>query len=247
MTGMRRVPLRPIDQMTTEWEATGRSPQSDEALRRLAAAEPEIAALGVRDLGGLVAALRTADGPEARDRAAGLLRAMLRSQGVHPLVPRAILQALVPGLVSVARRLSWGAGGEWDDGGAFFTDLVATAWEVIVAWSGDDRSYAVLDLLSAIRCRLRRQTARERETREHFAAGLAAEMAATESSGTTDLDELARAIDARTGHGLDPADAAVLYGHCVLGLTTTELARLTGRSRRHLDRRRRLAAQEMCA
>src|SRR5271166_823176 len=247
--GMRRVALRPIDQMTADWVSTSRSRPSRQALTLLAEAEPEVAALGVDDLGGLVDALRVAGPAGDRERAARVFRAMLRSQSVHPLVPRAILQALLPGLVTVARRLSWGAGGEWDDGGAFFADLVATAWEVIVAWSGDDRSYAVLDLLSAIRCRVRRQAARHRSAGDRESLGLDPESGATatSTSGTTDLEDLARTIDSLAGHGLDPSDAAVLYGNCVLGLTTTELSRMTGRSRRHLDGRRRRAAQELCA
>jgi len=246
---MRRVALRPIDQMTADWVSTSRSRPSRQALTLLAEAEPEVAALGVDDLGGLVDALRVAGPAGDRERAARVFRAMLRSQSVHPLVPRAILQALLPGLVTVARRLSWGAGGEWDDGGAFFADLVATAWEVVVAWSGDDRRYAVLDLLSAVRCRLRRQAARHRTAWERESIGLDPEsgVGAAGSSGTTDLEDLARTIDSLAGHGLDPSDAAVLYGNCVLGLTTTELSRMTGRSRRHLDGRRRRAAQELCA
>jgi hypothetical protein len=235
--------------MAAEWEATCRSPESLLALSRLAEAEVEVAALGVSDLGALLGALRRAEGPEERDHAARILQAMLRSQAVHPLVPRAILQALVPGLITVAQRLGWGAGGEWDDGGAFFADLLATAWEVIVAWSGQDRSYAVLDLLSAIRCRLRREAERHRATRRHVALGLDADSTGPpdHSGGITDLDVLARAIETLAGQGLDASDAAVLYGNCVLGLSISELARMTGRSRRHLDGRRHRAAQELCA
>jgi hypothetical protein len=235
--------------MTAEWASTSRSRASRQALILLAEAEPPVADLGVGDLGDLVDALRVVGSTVARERAAGVLRAMLRSQAVHPLVPRAILQALLPGLVTVARRLSWGAGGEWDDGGAFFADLIATAWEVIVAWSGEDRNYAVLDLLSAVRCRLRRQAARHRTAWERVSIGLDPELGPSGpgSSGTTEIEDLARTIDSLRGNGMDPGDAAVLYGNCVLGLTTTELSRMTGRSRRHLDARRRRAAQELCA
>ncbi len=83
------------------------------------------------------------------------------------MIPRALLQALVPGLLSVAKRLSWGRGGDWESGGPFFSDLVTTAWEVIADWAGQDRPYAALDLLSAIRCRSRRQLVahRLRQTR----------------------------------------------------------------------------------
>jgi hypothetical protein len=235
--------------MDAEWRTLGRSPESEIALRRLAEAEPEVGALGVADLDGLVQALRRPEDLAQRDQASQLVRAMLRSAHVHPLLPRCILQALIPGLISVAQRLSWGPGGEWDDGGAFFADLVATTWEVIVEWSGQDRGYAVLDLLSAVRCRLRRQTERHRATREVSTSQFENELNAPvdHSGGITDLDLLARAIDEKARQGLDAADAAVLYGHCVLGLSISELARMTGRSRRHLDGRRLRAVQELCA
>jgi len=226
-----------------------RTKEARSAVTALAGAEAEVAALGVSDLDGLLRALRRPENPGQRTQASQILRAMLRSQHVHPLLARAILQALIPGLISVAQRLSWGAGGEWDDGGAFFADLVATAWEVIVEWSGQDRSYAVLDLLSAIRCRLRRQTERHRATRGLSSSEFDADhhSPADHSGGTTDLDILARTIEERTGHGLDAADAAVLYGNCVLGLSISELAKMTGRSRRHLDTRRLRAVQDVCA
>jgi hypothetical protein len=152
------------------------------------------------------------------------------------LLARAILQAILPGLVSVARRLSWGAGGEWTDGGAFFSDLVTTAWEVIAAWAGQDRQYAVLDLLSAIRCRMRRQFI-ERERTKELPLGPEFEdrVIAHPSFGRTALDELASAIEEHVDLGLDPVDGAVLYGVRVLGLTTADLARISGRSRRYLS------------
>ena len=241
--------LRPIDHLRTEWEVMSRSPQSRQALRSLAAAEDRVAAVGGEHLGDLVAALRRAHGATARARAAGVVQAMLRSQEVHPLVPRAILQAVVPGLVTVARRLRWGEGGDWQDGGAFFADLLATAWEVIVSWSGQDRDYAVLDLLSAVRCRLRRQVVGQRTSAERVQLGLGEDEThlAGESPGASGPELLARAIEDLRGRGLHPADAAVLYGHQVLGLTMTELARMTGRTRRQLDRRRHRALQRLCA
>lgn len=241
--------LRPIDQLRAEWEATCHLPASHRALRALASAEPAVAALEVIDLGELVASLHGASGTAGRARAASVLQAMLRSQSVHPLVPRAILQAIVPGLVSIARRLRWGAGGDWQDGGAFFADLVATAWEVVVSWSGQDRPYAVLDLLSAVRCRLRRQVVGQRLGGERLSLGLGAEDGGPGGTvdARTDVEVLAEAIDDLRGRGLQPADAAVLYGLRVLGLSMAELTDLTGRTRRQLERRRRRAERLLCA
>lgn len=233
---MADTALRPIDRLTADWEARSRSPDSRTALRRLAEAETIVAALALNDLGDLVRGLRQPEGRAERDRAAQVLRAMLRSQEVHPLIPRAILQAIVPGLVTVAHRLSWGSGGEWSGGGAFFTDLITTAWEVIVEWAGQDRTYAVLDLLSAIRCRLRRQLLSHRADGDRVIPGLDVERLPPVPwrNGSTDLDELARSLDELSGNGLDPIDAAVLYGNGVLGFTITELSRMSGLSRRHL-------------
>jgi hypothetical protein len=246
---MTTLRFRPIDQLAAEWESTSRTEASRRALARLADVEPAVAALGIGDLGELVATMRRASGAASRVDAARVLQAMLRSQSVHPLVARAVLQAVVPGLVSVARRLAWGAGGDWPDGGAFFADLVATTWEVIVAWSGEDRDYAVLDLLSAVRCRLRRQLLAQRAVHDRTELGLGDDDAVLgrAGSGPSDLDLLADAIDDLTGRGLDRSDAAVLYGSRVLGLSISELAALTGRSRRHLSERRQRAEQALCA
>lgn len=240
--------------MDEDWAAVRRSPASRSAAARLAAAEPVVATLDVTDLGQIVSWLRPSrhfrsDQGPGPARAASVLQAMLRSQRVHPLVPRAILQAVLPGLVGVARRLAWGAGGEWEDGGSFLADVLDTAWEVIVQWSGDDRDYAVLDLLSAVRCRLRRRLVHHRALAQRPAAVLdpGVEWSVPWRRGATDLDELVRAIEDVTGNEIDEADAAVLYAHRVLGYTMTELAALTGRTRRHLGARRDRAVRAVLA
>lgn len=254
---MTDLALRPIDMMTADWRAASRTAESREALARLADAEEVVAALGATDLGELVAALSRPghasddDGATALDRdgAAIVLRAMVRSQGVHPLVPRAILQALMPGLVAAARRLSWGSGGDWQAAAPFLSDVVATAWELIVEWAGQDRDYAVLDLLSAVRCRIRRQMVRQRVSREHLALGLDPDAVRRPqwTDGTTDLDVLAREIVAARRRGLEHYDAAVLYGNRVLGIPVAELARMTGRSARHVAWRRDRAVRQVLA
>jgi hypothetical protein len=246
---MPHVALRPIDQMTADWYARCRTADSREALARLAGAERVVAALGATDLGDVVAALARPGSVADREGAARVLQAMVRSQGVHPLVPRAILQALVPGLVAAARRLSWGSGGDWQGPGPFLADVLTTAWEVIMEWAGQDRDYAVLDVLSAVRCRLRRQVLRQRASRERLALGLDPDGCRRPqwTWGTTDLDELAHAIDEALHRDLDPFDAAVLYGSRVLGYSVAELARMSGRSARHVVGRRDEAVRKLLA
>ena len=238
---MHTTLVRPIDQLAIDWQASSRGGQSKQAYELLAAVEPDVASVTANDLHDLVRKLREAIGSPSGSWAPKVLQAMLRTQSVHPLVSRAVLQALLPGLVTVARRLSWGSGGNWADGGAFFGDLTTTAWEVITEWSGQDRAYALLDLLSAIRCRMRRQMLSGRGVRE-IAIGVELErhLNSAISIEATDLELLARAIDDSSGNELESIDAAVLYGVRVLGLSMTELAKLTGRSRRYLaDRRAR--------
>jgi hypothetical protein len=254
---MENFSWRPIHRLTADWNALGSSPSSRDAISKLAAVEPAIRALGVQDLGELVTLLAPTGGQPVPGRrrvgseeGAGVLRAMLRSEDVHPLVGRAILQALVPGLVGVARRLSWGNGGEWVDGGTFFVDTLTTAWEVIADWSGEDRPYAVLDLLSAVRCRLRRQLLRHRARLESPAIEVGQETGPghrSVRSSRTDIDELARAIDAEWARGVEAKDAAVLYAQSVLGYSLTELSELTGHSRRYLSERRARAASALIA
>jgi hypothetical protein len=245
---MRRTSARPIDQLTLDWRAISRGSDSKRALELLAAEEPDVAATKAADLYELVALLRDAIGDPHGAWAPGVIQAMVRSQAVHRMIPRAILQALLPGLVTVARRLSWGAGGDWVDGGTFFTDLTTTAWEVVTEWAGQDRPYALLDLLSAIRCRMRRQIVSRRTDKEIAASpDLERRLGTKMCTGLSDLEILAQAIEDLTGNQLDPTDAAVLYGNRVLGLSMTELARLTGRSRRFLADRRRRAEEQFCA
>ncbi len=221
----------------------------------LAQSEPAVASLGARDLGDLVdvligtspAAWRVGRGCEERERAAALFRLMLRAGHIHPLIPRALVQALVPGLVGVGRRLAWGKGGEWESQGAFTVDAITTAWEVVDGWCGQDRAYAVLDVLSAIRCRLRRRVGRhlgmQRKERLATVDDLPAEPVANAAS---DAEELARAID-REARQLDRTDADVLYAHRVLGYSLSELSESTGRSRRSLAARRDRAVAVLLA
>ena len=245
---MLASPSRPIDQLTAEWNAISKGKQSEAALALLATKEPAIESTGAIDLNQLVSLLRGAIGRSDENWAPRVVQAMLRSQSVDPLVSRAILQALLPGLITVARRLSWGSGGGWVDSRSFFSDLLTTTWEVITDWSGQDRPYALLDILSATRCRMRRQILSHKGIRE-VAAGtdLEGRFGSRASADVSGLEMLARTLEDLSGNELESAGAAVLYGNRVLGLSMTELAKITGRSRRYLADQRRRAEEHICA
>ena len=170
----------------------------------------------------LVAHMRRASGRAAREEAARLVRVLLREAGADPFIPRLLVQVLVPGLVSVAGKLRWGQGGDWQDGEEFFGELLSTTWCVVAEWAGQDRRYAVLDLLSAIRCRLRRQLFRSKDlagrtvARRRSPERIAPPRRCSTSwpgPWSTEHDE-----------GMPADELQVLYGHSVLGYSIAELA-----------------------
>lgn len=100
------------------------------------------------------------------------------------------------------------------------------SWEVLTEWAGEDRLYAVLDLLSAIRCRVRRQVLGRRSE-------------ASLQTDPTDVDELARSVEAVVGEHLDErAAAATVHAVGVLGYSTNEVSALTDRTRRYVAKLR---------
>jgi DNA-directed RNA polymerase specialized sigma24 family protein len=258
------MPTRPtkhrvalIEQMAAEWQSIGRSPSAARTLRRVAGRDPGLSVLVLGSESGpaacptpcdLVAHMRRASGRRQREEAARLVRVLLREAAEDPFLCRMLVQILVPGLVTVAGKLRWGRGGEWQDGEEFFGELLSTTWLVLQEWSGQDRPYAVLDLLSAIRCRLRRQLFRSKEL---DGRSVPFDRHLTEERGSsrqeTDLEELARMLIELHGAGMRPDDVQVLYAHHVLGYSMAELSGLTGRDRRALYARRDRGRRRLCA
>jgi hypothetical protein len=118
---------------------------------------------------------------------------------------------------------------------------------VLFEWSGQDRPYAVLDLLSAIRCRMRRQLFRAKDFQQaqvRMTSG-ASEPRATNSE--TDLEVLARTLIDLRRDGMRAEDVQVLYAHHVLGFSIAELALVTGRDRRSLYAGRDRGLRRLCA
>jgi hypothetical protein len=262
--------------MEVEWRSIGRTRLAVRALHEVAGRDPGLGRLVFGDGGGngggggrgcddggggaggaqsgrcptpceLVTYMRAASGRGQREEAARLVRVLLREAGSDPFIPRLLVQALLPGLISVAGKLQWGRGGDWQDGEEFFCELLTTTWCVIEEWAGQDRPYAVRDLLSAIRCRARRQLFRAKERWSRIVTVAADDVVDRGTTNETVLDELARALIDERGVGMPLDEAQVLYGHSVLGYSVAELAVLTGRDRRGLYARRDRARRRLCA
>jgi hypothetical protein len=255
-TSNQRVAL--IDQMAAEWSSIGRSPSAVRSLRMIAGRDPGLAVLVVGTdhdppscptPSDVVEHMRRAKGRRQREEAAHLVRVMLREAESDPFVSRMLVQVLIPGLVTVAGKLQWGRGGEWGDGEEFFGELLSTTWLVVREWAGQDRPYAVLDLLSAVRCRMRRQLFRSKDVgwRSAPLPPESGETAIPAARPETDLEELARMLIDLHGEGMRPDEVQVLYAHHVLGYSMAELAALTGRDRRALYARRDRGQRRLCA
>lgn len=253
-TAKHRVVL--IEQMCAEWRSIGRAPGAVRSLEGVACRDPGLSALVLGAEGvparcptpfDVVEHMRRATGRIGREQAAHIVRVLLREAGADPFVCRMLVQALIPGLVTVAGRLRWGRGGEWRDSEEFFAELLSTTWLVIQEWSGQDRPYAVLDLLSAIRCRLRRQLFRAKDARGRVTSLEHDRGIERTAPAETDLEELARILIDLHAEGMRTEEVQVLYAHHVLGYSMAELAALTGRDRRALYARRDRGQRRLCA
>jgi hypothetical protein len=244
-----------IDHMNAEWQSIGRSPTAIRALAKVARRDAGLADLVLGTSGhpascptplDVVEHLRRASGRRQREDAARLIRVLLREAGSDAFIGRMLVQALLPGLISVASMLQWGIGGEWTDGDEFFAELITTTWLVVQEWSGQDRAYAVLDLLSAIRCRMRRQLLKSKEAGGRHVPLVSAGYD-REDRAESDLEELARILINLHSEGMDHEEVQLLYAQHVLGYTIAELATTTGRERRALYTRRDRGQRRLCA
>jgi len=235
-----------IQRLRSEWQVIGTAPPSRLACRRLAAMEPVVAHLQVDDLAELIAALSLPSGRLSRNEAASVISAMVRSADLDALLPRAIIQALLPGLLTLPRRIDINQG-PWCDLDSFYADALSALWELTMSWSGTSRPYAAGDLLSAVRTRLRTLQASERRHRGRQISSPEVLDTLPASIGRTGEELLAAAIAEASGNGLQVADAAVLYATRVLGMSLGEVADLTELPAHQLGRQRRHAIDQLVA
>jgi hypothetical protein len=235
-----------IQRLRSEWQALGTAPPSRAACYRLAESEPVVAGLEVRDLAQLITALPLSSDRLSRHQAAAVIAAMLRSADVDALIPRAIIQALIPGVLALSRRIDV-AGGPWCDLDAFYGDAISALWELTMSWSGANRPYAAGDLLSAVRTRLRTLQASEHRHRSRQTGTPDALDSLSAWSGRTGEELLAAALADATGNSLNVGDAAILYATRVLGMSLGEVADLAGIPAHHLRRQRRHAIERLVA
>ena len=211
-----------ITNLTIDWLDTE---TSDRGQLLLVALEP--IAPSIREVG-LTTALSTG-GPLLASERFKLLTELLERGDEDPIATRALVQALLPGLLGVGRSLGWGKGLGWETPGDLLIDAISSAFEVCQGWAGQHRKYAGPDILSAVRLRLRRQGLSHRNSRT------------TDLSTVHDLEDLSGQLTvedilAKRLSTFSHSTATVLVGRLVADLTWGELRRRLGLPEREVHR-----------
>lgn len=151
-----------LNQMRYEWLYVGRSPRARDAMTSLAARHQDLDLGTLGDLCDVVTLLEARGGRNVLERAQ-IVRALLE-EAADPEIHRALLQTLIPGIVSVCRQLRFGDGIVGDPSETVGVAL-GLASELLTDWAGQSRQYAAPDILSALRGRLRRWLLKEKAAR----------------------------------------------------------------------------------
>jgi len=149
-----------LQQLRRDWDYRASSPASRDAYRRLHERHPDLGLSTLEHLGDVVGQLESRSGRSAIEKAR-ILEALL-IEANDEMLRRALLQTLLPGIVSTCRQLRFGDG-IIDDPSEVLAMAISLCAELIVDWAGQRRPFAGPDLLSALRGRLRRWLLKEKE------------------------------------------------------------------------------------
>ncbi len=168
-----------LNQLRSEWQRVGRRTSAREAARRLDERHPDLDLRQQADLCDVVTLLESRGGRSVLERAR-IVRALLE-EASDPDIHRALLQTLLPGVVSVCRQLRFGDG-IIEEPSETLAVAISLLSELLVDWAGQSRQYAAPDVLSALRGRLRRWLLKEKEATKRLSSFDAVERPAPEAS-----------------------------------------------------------------
>jgi hypothetical protein len=196
-----------LTDLRLEWRNVGRRASARGATRRLDERYPDLDLAAQEDLFDVVTLLESRSRRSVLERAE-IVRALLQ-EASDPDVHRALLQTLLPGVVSVCRQLRFGDG-IVEEANETLSVAISLLSELLVDWAGQSRQYAAPDLLSALRGRLRRWLLKEKEARRAISPIDLADQPAPEGSALItrleslrggEHDRLARLTYARVFEG----------------------------------------------
>ena len=252
--------LHAITSVRNDWAIRSKGPAALAVFEQLVANEADLAALGAANLAELFEALAAPSGTCAVAHW-DVTSALVRQFHADELVGIGLLAALVPGLVSVARSLSWGRGGPWDDAESFAGDLMATAWTVLAQLGGTTVDYPERRVLERARRRLSEQRTSAQRHAERTSSYSSCGPSRTGRGGSDGrdrefeledrqplsvLESLAIALGRLDHPAIRHDDVRLLFVHRVLGYSLAEFAELTGEKVAALKYRRHRAETHLC-
>lgn len=221
-----------------DWSVTAAGPEAVAACARWARSTPGLA--GLTSPAEVVARCHERGDPGA---SAALLRAVLGQVDTGPWPARTVLQTVLPGVASVARRarVLLGPGAPWQGAGELDQEAVTIAYDRIAALAGDPPRWPAMAIVDGTWQRLRRAAIAERRssaTCERFAAACAA------GPATTAGEELAHLlVDAVEMGILGQVDARLVYANRLEDVSIEELGPRVGHNAWWAYRHRRCAEQ----
>ncbi len=224
--------------LDAEWRKMARSSKGRAAVQRWV--DQESALAGACSGEEVVALCHRRDGDtageELTDERQAALGALLRLAAQDEFAARTVIQAMLPGLVAMGRRLSYmvaSGSGRWADHDELEQEIVATAYERVRALAGTSQAWPARTLLDQTRGRLRvlyenerRWQARSVAMTREYAEGIA------DSAEHSAAEELAHVVVGAVQDGtLARGPAGLLYTCGVLGRGVVSVASAAGRSR----------------
>lgn len=215
-------------QLRREFSHLGLSVESERAVYDLRARRSDLALDGAGNLCDVLRILEPASGRTPAERGA-IMAAMLQAAG-EPLWRRALLQTLLPGLVSLCRSLRFGEG-IIDEPSECLHVAIVSLDEIIARWAGQERPFAGPDLLSATRSKVRRYLLQEKSVQSSLAPE--SDVATSTPSRRLELDLL----DLQRGDHAEQADLvyAAVFGEVSVKRLAQERHMSPERLRRELQ------------
>lgn len=207
-----------LNSLRSEWRHVGASLPARRAAQLFAKRHGALELDFVDDLVDVVSQCESR-GPRKVLERARIVQALLEDAS-DPLIHRALLQTLLPGIVSVCRQLRFGAG-IVDEPGETLVVAIALAAELLYDWAGQSRPYAAPDVLSALRGRLRRHLLKEKEQRRILSSGANDVVQVAETSSTS--TSLQTRLEAMRGTPYERL-ARLTYARVFEGVSLKELA-----------------------
>ena len=151
-----------LGQLRDDWRWRCHRHASILAMAKIRERHPDEALARLADLGELVVSLDVGGGRSVIERAR--IAQVLLIEAANEEVRRALLQTLLPGVVSTCRQLRFGQG-IVNEPHECVAAAISMLNDLIRDWAGESRPYAAPDLLSALRGRLRRWLLKEKQSR----------------------------------------------------------------------------------